>query len=108
MNFAIKWEPLKKNIRICFINSYTWEVLIETDKINYDGFLNIASFQSFEESKWFCVQNIKTFLGILKLCDELIDFNEAKSISFVKHSKCVAKKLQLILILGHNVLQTPA
>lgn len=54
-------SPLKNNIPICFNNSDTWEVLIGTDKINYDGFLNAASFQSLEESKWFRVQNIKTF-----------------------------------------------
>lgn len=35
MNFAIKWRALeKKPILICFINSYTREVLIDTDKIN--------------------------------------------------------------------------
>lgn len=54
-------SPLKNNIPICFNNSDTWEVFIGTDKINYDGFLNAASFQSLEESKWFRVQNIKTF-----------------------------------------------
>lgn len=33
--FCHKMKTLeKKTILICFINSYTWEVLIDTDKIN--------------------------------------------------------------------------
>lgn len=91
MNFAIKWRALEKKTFLSVLLTVTHEVLIATDKITHnDGLLNAAYLQSLEESKWFHVQDIETFLWNVKLSDQLIDFNEAKSISFVKHSKCVA------------------
>lgn len=101
-------SPLKNNIPICFNNSDTWEVLIGTDKINYHGFLNAASFQSLEEIEQMIscpeYKNISIKLSHNYLWLILM---RQKSISLV--TKCVAKfTLLLILIWGHNVLQTPA
>lgn len=102
MNFAIKWRALEKKTFLSVLLTVThekyWLTLIRLT-LN-DGLLNAAFLQSLEESKWFHVQDIETFLWNVKSSDQLIDFNEAKSISFVKKSKCVANvfKLQLILI----------
>lgn len=89
MNFAIKWRALEKKTYLSVLLTVThekyWLTLIRLT--HNDGLLNVAFLQSLEESKWFHVQDIETFLWNVKLSDQLIDFNEAKSISFVKNSK---------------------
>lgn len=91
-------SPLKNNIPICFNNSDTWEVLIGTDKINYDGFLNAASFQSLEEIEQMIscpeYKNISIKLSHNYLWLILM---RQKSISFV--TKCVAKLILLEVIM---------
>lgn len=80
MNFAIKWRALEKKTYLSVLLTVThekyWLTLIRLT--HNDGLLNVAFLQSLEESKWFHVQDIETFLWNVKLSDQLIDFNEGE------------------------------